>query len=116
VTKIITDSAPALSSIPPEIGARIIRGPVCYPGHNGSLDVGDLDIGQLLHGLKDQEVLVIIAPLRPVQGPAIVCSLCGTPHQAGECPLPQADREETKRVAEESLLFDEDFSGLLSDD
>ena len=113
---IIRDNTEGLASIPPESGARVIRGPVRYPGHHGSLDVGDVDIEELLCELKDQEVLLIIAPLRPVQRLATICGLCGTPYRGGQCPVCQAEREQAKRSAEESLLFDEGFSGLLGED
>lgn len=95
------------------IGAQVIRGPVHYPGRGERLDVGDLEIERTLRGLKDQEVLLIVAPLD--RGPQVrtTCSLCSTPYEGGECPACKAQREEAKRVVEERLLFDEEFSALL---
>jgi hypothetical protein len=97
------------------IGAQVIQGAVHYPGRNGGLDVGDVDIEGPLCQLKDQEVLLIVAPVRPVQQVRTTCRLCGTLCERGECPSCKAKREEAKRAAEERLLFDEEFSPLLSE-
>lgn len=97
------------------IGAQVIRGAVHYPGREGGLDVGDVDIEGPLRQLQDQEVLLIVAPLRPAQEVPSVCGLCGTPYERGECPACKAKREGAKRAAEERLLFDDEFSPLLSE-
>ncbi len=97
------------------IGAQVIRGPVHYPGQGERLDVGDLDIETTLRGLMDQEVLLIVAPLGGGRQVRTNCSLCSTPYEEGECPACKAQREEAKRFVEERLLFDEEFSALLSE-
>lgn len=107
--------AEQLASTARAIGAQVIRVPVRYPGREGGLDVGDVDIERPLCELKDQEVLVIVAPLRPAQKVATICGLCATPCEGGECPACKAEREEAKRVVEERLLFDQEFSALLSE-
>ncbi len=103
-----------LSYMAERLGAQVIRGPVRYPGRRGGVDVGEVNIEEPLCGLKDQEVLIIVAPLNPAQEISTVCGSCGMPYERGECPACKTKSEETKRAAEEGLLFDEEFSGLLS--
>lgn len=43
------DNVEELATIAQEIGAQVIRGPVCYPGVDGGLDVGDVDMDGLLY-------------------------------------------------------------------
>jgi len=112
---IIRHDAEELASAARGIGAQVIRGSVRYPGRKGSLDVGGVDIEGPLCGLKDEEVLVIVAPLRGAHKVASICRLCGTPYQGGECPACKAERKEAKRDVEERLLFDKEFSALLSE-
>jgi hypothetical protein len=97
------------------IGAQVIQGPLRYPGRNGGLEIGGVAIERPLCELQDQEVLLIVAPLRPALKAPITCGLCGTPHERDECPACKAKREEAKRADEERLLFDEEFSPLLSE-
>ncbi len=107
--------AEELASTAREIGAQVIRGSVRYPGHEGGLHAGDVDNERPLCELKDQEVLVIVAPLRSTQKVPTICGLCGTPYEGGQCPACKAEREEAKRLVEERLLFDQEFSALLSE-
>ena len=99
----------------PGIGAQFIRGPVRYPGRNGGVEVGGVAIEGPLCELRDQDVLVIVAPLGAAPQVRTTCGLCGTPYERGECLACKAKREEAKRVVEERLLFDEEFSALLSE-
>jgi len=96
-----TTEEPAL--IPEAIGAEVIRGLVRYPGHLGDVEVGSVDIGEYLYELKEHEVMMIVAPLNPMQEMPTLCGLCGTPYHGGECPMSRAEREEAKRVIEERL-------------
>lgn len=107
--------AEELASTARAIGAQVIRGPVHYPGCGDGLDVGDVDIERTLRELKDQEVLVIVAPLHSPRKVPAICCLCGTPYEGGQCPACKAEREEAKRVVEERLLFDQEFSAMLSE-
>ncbi len=104
-----------LSSIAKMFGAQVISGPVRYPGRRGGVDVGEVNIEEPLCGLKDQEVLIIVAPLHTAQEISTICGSCGMRYQGAECPACDTKSEETKRAAEEGLLFDEEFSGLLSE-
>lgn len=98
------------------IGAQVIRGPVHYTGRGERLDVGDLEIERTLRGLMDEEVLLIVSPVE--RGPQVrsASPLSRPSYRGGECPARKARREEAKRVVEERLLFDEEFSALLSED
>jgi len=110
----IRDNAEELASIPQEIKTQVVRGLVRNSGGEGGLHIGDVDIEELLYELKNQEVLVIVAPLRPARALSARCGLCGMPYAGGDCPVCEAEREEAKRVTEESLLFGEEPLGLLS--
>ena len=108
------DNAEELAGIPQQLGTQVVRGLVRNTGGEGRLHVGDVDVEELLYELKNQEVLVIVAPLRPAHMVATVCGVCKMPYEGGECPLCEAEQEEAKRAAEESLLFGEEPVGLLS--
>jgi hypothetical protein len=97
------------------IGAQVVRGSVHYTGRGERLDVGDLEIERTLRGLMDEEVLLIVAPVE--RGPQVRSDspLSRPSYRGGECPAWKAQREEVKRAVEERLLFDEDFSALLSE-
>jgi len=105
-----------LALIAQEIGAEVIRGPVRYPGKLGDIEVGGVDIGEYLYELKDQEVMLVIAPIGPVQELPVICGLCGTPYTDDECPTCRTEREDAKRVIEERLRQDrEDKDRLIGD-
>jgi len=109
----IKHDAEELAATARTVGAQVIRGAVRYPGRGEGLDVGDVGIERTLRELKDQEVLLIVAPLDSAQKPSTICELCGNPREEGECPACKAKREEAERAAEERLLFGEEFSALL---
>jgi len=56
--------------------------------------------------LKDQEVVLVVAPLAPVEELPLICGLCGTPYDDDECPTCRTEREDAKRVIEERLRRD----------
>ena len=80
------------------MGAEVMRGPVVYPGKLGDIEVGDVDIGEYLYELKDQEVMLIVAPIGPVEEPSVICGLCRTPYEGDECPACRQEREDAKGV------------------
>jgi hypothetical protein len=112
---IIRQDAEELASTAQGIGAQVIRGAVRFPGRDGGLDIGDVDIEAPLCELQDQEVLLIVAPLLPAQKAPTICGLCGTTYAGDDCPACKAERKEAKSVTQERLLFDEEFSALLSE-
>lgn len=87
----LKSDAHELALIAQEIVAEVIQGPVRYPGRLGDIEVGGVDtFGEYLYELKGQEVMLIVAPLGPVEELAIICGLCGlreleidTPHRLG---------------------------------
>jgi len=97
------DDAEELALIAKEIGAQVIRGRVRYPGRDGGLDVGGVDVEEFLYELKDHEVMIIIAPLGAVRQLPTICGLCMTPYTGDECPTCRMEREEAKRVIERRL-------------
>ena len=84
-----------------------------YPGELGDIEVVGVDIGEYLYELKDQEVMLIVAPLGPVEELPIICGLCGTPYADDECPACRAEREDAKRLIEERLRRDREEKDRL---
>jgi hypothetical protein len=107
------DNTDELALIAQEIGAEVIRGPVRYPSELGDIAVGGVDIGEYLYELKDQEVMLIVAPIGRVEELPIICGLCGTPYDGDECPTCRTEREDAKRVIEERLRRDRDQKDRL---
>lgn len=113
---VVRENAEELATMAQEIGAQVIRGQVRYPSNTGDIEVGGVDIGEYLYELKDQEVMVIVAALGPVGEPPIICGLCHTPYEGRECPTCKAEREEAKKVIEESLRQDREEKDRLMKD
>ena len=112
----LKSNAEELALIAEEIGAEVIRGPVRYPSDTGDIGVGEIDLSEYPFELKDQEVLVIIAPIGPVEEPPVICGLCRTPYEGDECPACRTEREDAKRVIEERLREDREEKDRLIDD
>jgi len=109
-------NAEELAVIAQEIGAEVIRGPVRYPSEMGDIEVGGVDIGEYLYELKGQEVVLVKAPIGPVEELPIICGLCATPYSDDECPTCRVEREDARRVIEERLRHDRDEKdGLIRD-
>ena len=110
------DNAEELALMAQEIDAEVIRGQVRYPSNTGDIEVGGVDIGEYLYELKGQEVMVVVAPLGPIDEPPIICGLCGMPYEGTECPTCKAEREAAKRVIEERLHRDREEKDRLIKD
>ena len=105
-----------LALIAEETGAELIRGSVRYPGREGGFDVGDFEIEELLYKLNNQKVVLIIAPLGPIEELPVICGLCGTPYEGDECPTCKAEREEARKFVQERLRRDgEEKNGLIKE-
>jgi hypothetical protein len=113
---VVRQNAEELAAIAQEIGADVIRGQVRYPSDTGDIEVGGVDIGEYLYELKGQEVVLIVAPLGPVEDPPVICGLCRTPYEGEECPTCKAEREAAKRVIEERLRHDREEKDRLIKD
>ena len=87
-----------------------------YPGKLGDIEVGGVDSGEYLHELKDQEVVLILVPLGPVEQLPIICGVCGTPYHDDDCPTCRTEREDAKRVIEERLRRDREETDRLIKD
>jgi len=110
---VVVDNAEKLALIAQEIGAEVMRGPVRYPGEMGDIAIGAVDIGEYLYELKGQEVMLVTAPLGPVEELPIISGLCGTPYGDDECPTCTTEREDAKRVIEERLRKDREKTDRL---
>jgi len=89
---------------------------VRYPGQLGDIEAGEVDIGECLYELRDNDVMLIVVPLGPVEETPIVCGLCRTTYQGDECPACKTEREDAKRVIEERLRRDRDEKDRLIGD
>ena len=107
-------NAEELALIAQEKGAEVTRGPVRYPGQLGDIEIGGIDIGEYLCELKDQEVMLIIAPIGSVEEPPVICGLCRTPYEGDGCPTCRTEREDAKRVIEERLSRDREDNDSLT--
>jgi len=85
--------AEELAPIAQDTDAEVIRGPGRSPGREGRFDVAEFEIEELLYKLKDQKVVLIIAPLGPTEELPVICGLCGTPYGEDECPTCKKERE-----------------------
>ena len=75
-----------------------------------------MDVAEFLYELKDQEVVLIIAPIGAIEEPPVICGLCRTPYEGDGCPTCRQEREDAKRVIEERLRKDrEEKDRLISD-
>ena len=109
----LKSSAKELALIAQEIGAEVIPGPVRYPSEMGDIPVGGVDIGEYPHDLKDQEAMLVIAPLGPVEELSLICGLCRTPYQDDECPTCRTEREDARGGIEERLRKDREEKDTL---
>ena len=73
-------------------------------------------LGEYLYELKDQEVMLIIAPLGPVEELPVICGLWWTPYEGDECPTCRTEREDAKRWIEQRLRHDMDEKDRLIED
>ncbi len=58
-------------------GADALEGALRYPSDAGGWLVGDLDFCEYLNRYRNQQVMVIIAPLGQGPAPSYTCGLCG---------------------------------------
>jgi hypothetical protein len=83
---------------------------------HGQRTIGSVHLEELLYELKDQEVMLVIAPLGPVEELPVICGLCRTPYTDDECPTCKTEREHAKKWIEERLRKDrEDKDSLIRD-
>ena len=87
--------------------------PARYPSESGDIEVGGVDVGEYLYELKDQEVMLVIVPLGPVEEPPLICGLCRTPYEGDECPTCRQERADAKGVIEERLREDREEKDKL---
>jgi len=79
----------------------------------GDIAVGGVDIGEYPYDLKDQEAMLVIAPLGPLEELPIIRGLCGTPYAGDECPTCRTEREDAKRLIEKRLRKDREEKDKL---
>jgi hypothetical protein len=94
-------NARELSNTAREIGADVLQGDLRYPSETGGWQLGDLDLSEYLDRYRDQQVVVIIAPLGRAPDPTCTCGICGfVMNEAMECPRCKLIIEETVRGRE----------------
>ena len=105
-------NARELANIAEEVGAVVIDGPLHYPSETGGWQLGGVDLGELLTQYRDQEVVLIIAPVSAAEPDVNLCGICGFPtNEAGRCPrcaLAMRDQAEAfRREVEAERLLDD---------
>lgn len=105
-------NARELVNIAQEVGAVAIDGALRYPSETGSWQLGDVDLGEFLAQYRDQQVVLIIAPVGAADPDVILCGVCGFPlNAAGLCPrCALATRDQAaamRRAVDEEQLLDE---------
>ena len=80
-------NAPELAQIASEIGADVFEGDLRYPSETGGWQLGDLDLREHLDRYRNQQMIVIIAPVGAAPARTYRCGICGfVMYEAGECP------------------------------
>ena len=80
-------NAHELAAIAGEIGADVISGVLPYPSDTGGWLVGYVDFCEHLDRYRNQEIIVIIAPVGSTPAPTYTCGICGFVYdEYGECP------------------------------
>ena len=105
-------NARELVSISQEVGAVVVDGPLRYPSETGGWQVGGVDLGEFLEQYRDQQVVLIIAPVGVADPEVVLCGICGFPlNEADSCPrcalLTQAKAAAIRRAVDEERLLDE---------
>ena len=101
-----------LVNIAEEVGALVIDGALRYPSETGSWQLGGVDLGEFLSQYRDQQVVLIIAPVGPADPDTVLCGICGFPlSEVGRCPrcllAMQDDAAAIRRALDEERLLDE---------
>lgn len=105
-------NASELKSIAEEVGAVVLDGTLRYPSETGGWQLGGVDLGEFLEQYRDQQVVLIIAPVGEADPDVILCGICGFPlSEVGRCPrCALATRDLTaafRRDIEADLLLDD---------
>jgi hypothetical protein len=94
-----------------------LRGTGRYDEKSGAWYLGDVHLTPYLARYRDQEVMVVIAPLEPIetgQEPRLACERCGCVlDDMGDCPhcqlhFVQAAHRQRERVQRETLFAEID--------
>jgi hypothetical protein len=105
-------SASELANIAQEVGELVIDGVLRYPSETGSWQLGGVDLGEVLAQYRDQQVVLIIAPVGAAAPDVILCGVCGFPvNETGRCPrcalLTQDEAAAIRCAVDEERLLDE---------
>ena len=88
-------SAHELAQIASEIGAPVLEGDLRYPSETGGWQLGHLDRSEYLDPYRNQQFILIIAPVGPAPAPSCTCGISAFVHnERGECPRCKLDMEE----------------------
>lgn len=114
-------NASELANIAEEVGAVVVDGALRYPSETGGWQLGGVDLGEFLQQYRDQQVLLIIAPVGQADPDVILCGICGFPiSEAGRCPrcalLTQDEAAAIRRAVNEERLLDEIEEHLAGQD
>ena len=110
-------NAQELANIAREAGADVLQGDLRYPSDSDGWQLGDLDLSEYLDQYRDQQLVVIIAPLGKAQDPTYTCGICGLMmNELGECPRCKLIVEATARdLRREGQALIDDVRAFLAD-
>ncbi len=105
---VLPDNAAELAIMAGEIGAEILEGRLSGPSAAGGRQLGGLDLDAYLARLRDQHVLVIIAPIAGDEPVTFPCDVCGQV-MTHLSPCPQCARRtaEAARASERLDILDQ---------
>jgi hypothetical protein len=109
------NQANELASLARQAGAEILEGKLRYPSPEGGWQLGELDLGAMLEGYRDQRLMVLLLPLGKAETGTVTCDDCGFSFvldESGECPRCKLIVDYTtdsleRRVREREQLIEE---------
>ena len=72
-----------LARIAEEVGAVIIDGVLRYPSETGGWQLGGIDLTEFLERYRDQQVMLIIAPISAADPDTVLCGVTWSQNNQG---------------------------------
>lgn len=113
---VLPDNAAELAIMAGEIGAGILEGRLSGPSAAGGWRLGGLDLEAYLARLRDQHLVLIIAPIAGAEPVTFPCDVCGQAMtHLSPCPRCARRAAEAAQAGERLDILDQ-VEDLLDDD